>query len=124
MTFITEKMVQAYDFWVEIKMQYMTSIFSRLFGKSVNLRSIHQHGAVIVDVRSPKEFSGGHIDGALNIPLDQLSKYIGELQQKGKPVITCCLSGGRSASATNLLSQAGLEVYNGGGWSSLERTLR
>jgi rhodanese-related sulfurtransferase len=43
---------------------------------------------------------------------------------KSKPVITCCASGMRSASAKSLLLQKGFsEVYNGGGWTSLQNKL-
>jgi rhodanese-related sulfurtransferase len=75
-------------------------------------------------VRTPEEFRAGHIRGALNIPLDSLITNIDTLQKKGKAVITCCKSGARSNSAAGLLYKAGVEVYDGGGWSSLERSIR
>lgn len=78
-----------------------------------------KNGAQIVDVRTPAEFRGGHIEGAQNIPLQALGQHLGKLD-KNKPVITCCASGMRSASAKNILKKSGFaEVYNGGGWQSL-----
>ena len=69
------------------------------------------------------EFLSGHIEGALNIPLDALAGQIAALKEMGRPIIACCRSGARSGAAVNLLVQSGLEVYNGGSWSSLQRVI-
>jgi rhodanese-related sulfurtransferase len=53
-----------------------------------------------------------------------VKQSIPDLQKKGRPVITCCLSGARSGMAKALLASAGLEVYNGGNWSALEKQIR
>jgi rhodanese-related sulfurtransferase len=50
-------------------------------------------------VRSKAEFSGGHIKGAVNIPVQVLQNHLGQLKDKNKTIITCCASGMRSASA-------------------------
>jgi glyoxylase-like metal-dependent hydrolase (beta-lactamase superfamily II)/rhodanese-related sulfurtransferase len=65
-------------------------------------------GLQILDVREADEFSGplGHIAGATLIPLGQLTARAGELD-KGKPVVTVCRSGARSAQATIILQRAG-----------------
>ena len=97
-------------------------IISKLFGlgPKVNYSELIANGAVIVDVRSKAEYSGGHIKGSINIPLPSLQSNIGRLK-KDKPVITCCASGMRSASAKGILKSKGFtEVYNGGGWMSLQ----
>lgn len=78
---------------------------------------------MIVDVRTPQEFRGGHVDGSTNIPLDRIGVEINKLKETGKPIILCCASGGRSGSATSLLKQHGVEAYNGGGWASLKSQL-
>lgn len=54
--------------------------------------------ATIVDVREPAETAAGMIPGAVNIPLGQLTSRLGELET-GRPVITVCAAGGRSARA-------------------------
>lgn len=93
------------------------------FGEKVNLAELVKNGATIVDVRTKGEYQGGHIKGSLNIPLDALSSHMGKLN-KAKPVITCCASGMRSSAARSALKSAGFEqVYNGGGWMSLQRKL-
>lgn len=92
-------------------------------GPKVDLKALRSKGAVVLDVRTTAEFAGGHVPGSLNIPLDRLANELGKLPP-GKPVIACCLSGGRSARAVTLLKQAGVEAYNGGGWSSVDRALK
>lgn len=77
---------------------------------------ITQKSASIIDVRSPEEFMGGHVEGSLNIPLHELNDRLEEIKQIGKPLVLCCASGNRSGMATNFLSQQGLECYNGGSW--------
>jgi len=90
------------------------------FGPDVNFKELVQNGAVIIDVRTKAEYQGGHIKNAINIPLNTLSSQIATIK-KGKPVITCCASGMRSASAKSILKSAGFtEVYNGGGWMGLQ----
>jgi len=102
----------------------MASLFINLFGKATDFKTIYDKGAIILDVRSPQEFSTGHIKGAINIPVDQLKSKMAELKQKGKPFITCCRSGARSAMAKSALESAGLEVYNGGAWTSLQKNIQ
>ena len=81
-------------------------------------------GAIILDVRSKGEYQGGHIKGSINIPVDTLKKNLSKLK-KDSPIITCCASGMRSASAKSILKSNGFtEVHNGGGWSSLQNKIR
>lgn len=95
-------------------------LFSFLKGNSVDYKELLSQGAVIVDVRTPGEYSQGHIKGSINIPLQQLDNGIKKLD-KLKPVITCCASGMRSASAKAILKGKGFhDVHNGGGWMSLK----
>ena len=64
----------------------------------------------IVDVREPSEFTGplGHIAGAKLIPLGDLQARAGEIE-RGRPVVTVCRAGSRSAQAFNLLRQSGFQ---------------
>ncbi|MCF8255628.1 MAG: rhodanese-like domain-containing protein [Bacteroidia bacterium] len=94
------------------------------FGPSVDLAELVKNGAVIVDVRSKGEYAGGHIRGSVNIPLDTLGNHIKKLKDKNKPIITCCASGMRSASAKGMLKSNGIDdVHNGGGWMSLQNKI-
>jgi phage shock protein E len=102
----------------------MSNLLTGLFGKPADLKAIHQNGAIILDVRSPEEFNTGHIEGAINIPVDQVNQRISDLRKKGRPIITCCRSGARSGMAKATLAAAGLEVYNGGPWHSLQKQVK
>ena len=95
------------------------------FGPKTDYAALVKQGAVILDVRSKGEYAGGHIKGSINISVYTLHNNIGKLKDKNKPVITCCASGMRSASAKSILKSHGFtNVYNGGGWSSLQAKLR
>ena len=101
----------------------MFNFIKKLFGPGTDFKALTQQGAVIVDVRSENEFKSGHIKGAINIPLNSIQNKVKDLKKKGKPVITCCASGMRSGSAVSILKREGIEVYNGGGWASLNSKL-
>ena len=94
-------------------------LFSSIFGKRADFAQLVKDGAVILDVRTPGEYAGGHIKGSKNIPLDGINGRIAELKKVGKPVITVCRSGARSGMAKGILASGGIEVYNGGAWNSL-----
>ena len=99
-------------------------LFDLLFGKRKQevLEAI-ERGAKIVDVRSPQEFKYGNVDGSLNIPLDRLNdSAIKKLKKLNAPLVVCCASGMRSASAKGMLLENGItEVHNAGGWHKLNR---
>ncbi len=94
------------------------------FGPTVDYADLVKQGAVILDVRSKGEYSGGHIKGSINVSVDTLSNNLAKLKDKNKTIITCCASGMRSASAKSILKSNGYtNVYNGGGWSSLKNKI-
>lgn len=80
-------------------------------------------GAVIIDVRTPNEFRQGNIRGSKNIPVNEIRSQVELIRKWDKPVITVCLSGGRSAAARSVLTSAGIEAYNGGPWYSLQKII-
>lgn len=93
-------------------------------GPKVDLAALVRNGAQIIDVRTKGEYQSGHIKGSINIPLQSLQSNFSKIK-KDKPVITCCASGMRSASAKSILKSNGFtEVYNGGGWSSLQNKIK
>jgi phage shock protein E len=99
----------------------MIQFVKNLFGGGADISELIANGAIIVDVRSSGEYAGGHLKRSINIPLDQLKSKLSKLD-KSKPVITCCASGMRSASAKSILKSNGFtEVHNGGGWNSLRQ---
>ena len=101
----------------------MFSAIKTLFGAGpkANLGELILKGALIIDVRTPAEYSSGHLKQAVNIPLGSLQGRIGKLK-RDRPIITCCASGMRSGSARSILKSNGFgEVYNGGSWYNLRR---
>jgi len=97
------------------------SLFSQLFGGglSVNLKSVIEAGAFLVDVRTPSEFADGHVKGSVNIPLDNLTNEIVKFRDK-KNIIVFCRSGNRSGMAKTVLEQQGFtNVINGGTWQNV-----
>ena len=83
---------------------------------------VNARTAVVVDVRQPQEWRASHIDGALHIPLTQLSGRLAQLPLD-KTIITVCRSGHRSAIAARTLTHAGHDVLNlKGGMNAWART--
>jgi rhodanese-related sulfurtransferase len=103
----------------------MLDSIKSLFGlEKTDYAQLVKDGAIILDVRSKGEYAGGHIKGSINISVDQLSGNLHKLKDKTKPVITCCASGMRSATAKSILKSNGFtQVHNGGGWSSLQNKI-
>jgi len=73
---------------------------------------------MIVDVRTPGEFAGGHVAGSINIPLNELPGRLEELRDR-KNLVLCCASGGRSMNASMFLKQQGIDCVDGGAWTNV-----
>lgn len=85
---------------------------------------VNEKGATVIDVRSSWEYADGHIEGALNIPLDEIPTRISEIKDLKAPYLLYCQSGNRSGIATSLLQQSGVEeVYNSGGLADMRIAL-
>ncbi len=67
--------------------------------------------AFLMDVREPQEFAQGHLDGAVNVPLTQLRKRIGEVP-RGREIYVYCAAGQRAYFAQRLLLQNGFDAKN------------
>jgi len=70
-------------------------------------------GQILIDIRTPKEFAEGHLEGAVNINyfdksfLEQISKF-----DKSKPIFLYCRSGSRSSSARKKIANKGFVEVN------------
>jgi len=74
-------------------------------------RDAVRDGAIIVDVRTPKEFREKHIDGAINLPIEAIMK--GNIQlPKGKEIVVYCRTGSRSRVSAKVLREKGWNVYD------------
>ena len=69
-------------------------------------KAVSKMNSQFIDVRTAKEFSGGHAAGAINIPLDSLNTNLSGLE-KSEPVYLICETGNRSLSAALILKDAG-----------------
>ena len=102
----------------------MLKLFNTLFSKTgTDYKQLVQDGAVILDVRTGEEFRAGHIRGSKNIPLNEIRANAEKIKKWNTKLITVCRSGSRSASAKNILESEGLEVFNGGAWTELNKKL-
>lgn len=84
---------------------------------------------IVLDVRTPEEFRAGHIPFAINVPIDQLPRRLGEFESvKDRQFALVCESGGRSSKGVTLLKQNGfksvVDVPDGtAGWKKSGRKL-
>lgn len=69
------------------------------------------NNVVLLDSRTPEEYSAGHVEGFINIPVDKLRNRTSEIP-KNKSVYVMCQSGARSYIACRMLSALGYECYN------------
>lgn len=104
----------------------MFDLLKNLFGNSRNeeLQEVLNHGAYLVDVRTPGEFASGSAKGAVNIPLDKLTAQLAKLKNK-EHIVVFCRSGARSAQAKAVLNKNGFSnVINGGTWENVQHALK
>lgn len=103
----------------------MLESLKSLFGfEKIDYAQLVKNGAIILDVRSKGEYDGGHIKGSINISVNQLENNLHRFKDKDKPIVTCCASGMRSATAKSMLKSNGYtQVYNGGVWQSLQNKI-
>jgi rhodanese-related sulfurtransferase len=84
-----------------------------------------EQGASVLDVRTPGEFSLGHVRGAVNIPVDELGLRLSELgKPTDQPIVVYCRSGMRSRRATSILRDAGWEVLDMGRLTAFPADMR
>ena len=70
----------------------------------------------IIDVRTQQEYAVGHVEGSVNIPLNEIQQRLTEIKTMPQPILLCCASGNRSGQATIFLKSSGVLCENGGSW--------
>ena len=112
-------------------MGFLSSLFGSKKYKNINNEELQQiiknnKDTLILDVRSLGEFRSGHIPKSKNIPVQELSSKVNTLESyKEDDIIVYCASGGRSASAANILAKSGFnKVYNLGGIGNYKGKLK
>lgn len=78
-------------------------------------------GALLVDVRTEREYASGHLDGALLIPYQEVVQQFAAREiPKDQPVVLYCRSGNRAGVAERALREAGYtQLFNAGGFTDL-----
>lgn len=105
--------------WIPVLLGLAWMVWRRRGISAEQCSALLARGAQVVDVRTPGEFRGGHLESSKNIPLDDLQARSGELD-RARPVVLCCASGSRSAMAVALLRRLGFtDVHNAGPWTAL-----
>ncbi len=108
-----------------ITISIMFGIFKNIFSKTdtTQMKDIISKGAFLVDVRTPAEFSEGHVNGSVNIPLDQVQNQLAKFKNK-ENIVVFCRSGNRSSQAKSILEQNGFtNVTNGGTWQDVNQII-
>jgi len=93
-------------------------LFGNLFsaGPKVDLKTLLDNGALLIDVRTRGEYAGGHIKNSKNIPLDEIGKALPKMN-KEQNIVVVCASGMRSGNAVSMMKRSGFtNCYNGGSW--------
>ena len=110
-------------------LSYMYEGLMRMLGRwhqplsEQECRQLLDDGAVLIDVRGPDEFARGAVEGAINVPLDDLERHADGLRSKGK-LLLYCRSGMRSQIGAEKLKRAGLDqAYDLGAMKRAEQIL-
>ena len=86
-------------------------------------RKAVENGALIVDVRTPKEFNEKHISGAINLPIQEIMQ--GRINiPKDKEIVLYCRTGSRSSTSAKVLKEQGWSVYDVATQSDWERKIK
>lgn len=85
-----------------------------------DVTKMNREDYILVDVRTADEYQNGHVEGAVNIPVDELREKLSSLD-KSKAIVVYCQVGLRGYIADRILSQNGFIAYNvTGGYQSAE----
>jgi len=86
-------------------------------------RKAVENGALIVDVRTPKEFKQRHVLGAINLPMQEIIRGNIKLP-KNKEIVVYCKSGSRSSTSAKVLKKLGWSVYDVATQTDWEREIK
>jgi len=115
-----------YSFFIicKFKQKEAMGFFDFIFGtKRRQVLDYIDNGAIILDVRTQREWDAGHIENSIHIPLNELNNRVNEVKKINKPLIICCASGVRSAKAAKFLNLKNIDAINGGGWVNIKAKL-
>ncbi len=104
-------------------MSFIEKIFGPSEGKR-ELEDILKRAPLLIDVRSLQEFADGSVEGAINIPVDEIAAGKSPEVNHQRPVVVFCRSGMRADTAQRMLIEQGFEeVVNGGSYQNVAAAL-
>ena len=92
--------------WESANLQ--TASYVTLSAEELRSSAARGEAPLVIDVRTPREWNAGHIEGALHIPLAELTRRASEIP-RDRTIATMCEGGYRSAVAASLLARAGVD---------------
>ncbi|MET0463799.1 MAG: rhodanese-like domain-containing protein [Chitinophagaceae bacterium] len=98
-------------------------MFNILFGNS-KIKNALRRGAIIIDLRSPREFDQGRIPDSVNIPSDRISINLSRIKAMNVPIILAGYSDSIRDARRKLEEHGVKEIYNGGHWTSVLKIVR
>ena len=96
-------------------MSFLRKMFG--LGPKVDCHELLNSGAILIDVRTPREYAQGNVSGSKNVPLDKINEKLKSIKNLNKSIVLVCASGMRSSRATSIFKKNGIEAFNGGSWS-------
>ncbi len=103
---------------------FVVRLLKRMSQISASAAADHlKHGALVIDVRSPAEFSSAHLRQAINMPLPEIEQLIpGQVKDRNQVLLLHCQSGARSGVAKKKLAAVGYtQAYNLGSYDRAAR---
>ena len=86
------------------------------------MKKNNQSKKIVIDVRRPDEFSKGHAEGSINVPLQEMEQRLEEIKKITHPIVVVCGGGSRHVKAFELLKNHGIESEKGGGWKDVGKS--
>ena len=90
--------------------------FDKLFNRTDINDAIEEYkttpGAFLIDVRTGPEYEAGHIEGAINVPLNSIHFIVNHVRDIEAPIYVYCQSGARSGQATSMIKEMGFKNVN------------
>ncbi|MDF7824357.1 rhodanese-like domain-containing protein [Pontiellaceae bacterium B12227] len=105
---------------------FVNLLFGGKGDKGADIPKLLKEGALLIDTRTPGEFSNGHVQGAINIPYDIIARAIDQYEtNKTQSIIVYCRSGSRSSYAKRYLIDAGYtNVVDAGSIGNMQKQAR
>lgn len=100
--------------------------YNKISDKQLKEMMESSNAPLLIDVRTPQEYSRGHIEKSKNIPVENFEDGIKKMNLKpDSPVVVYCQSGMRASKASNILNELGFKkIYNLGGISNWSYELK